>query len=69
MVLARLGVDRRYQGREIGQGLLKDALPVPVAEQAGIRAILGHAKDAQARSSYERFVSSPRPSIRFGYYC
>ena len=62
MVLARLAVDRRHQGREIGQGLLKDALPVPVAEQAGIRAILGHAKDAQTRSPYQRFVSSPRPS-------
>ena len=63
MVLARLAVDVRYQGQKIGQGLLKDALlrTVQLAEQAGIRAILVHAKDSQARSFYERFDFEPSP--------
>jgi predicted N-acetyltransferase YhbS len=63
MVLARLAVDIRYQGQKIGQGLLKDALlrTVQLAEQAGIRAILVHAKDSQARRFYERFDFESSP--------
>ena len=63
MVLARLAVDVRYQGQKIGQGLLKDALlrTVQLAEQAGIRAILVHAKDSQARRFYERFDFESSP--------
>ncbi|MCA1600212.1 MAG: GNAT family N-acetyltransferase [Acidobacteria bacterium] len=63
MVLARLAVDVRYQGRKIGQGLLKDALlrTVQLAEQAGIRAILVHAKDTEAASFYKRFDFEPSP--------
>jgi predicted N-acetyltransferase YhbS len=63
MVLARLAVDVRYQGQKMGQGLLKDALlrTVQLAEQAGIRAILVHAKDSQARRFYERFDFESSP--------
>jgi predicted N-acetyltransferase YhbS len=63
MVLARLAVDVRYQGQKIGQGLLKDALlrTVQLAEQAGIRAILVHAKDSQAHRFYERFDFESSP--------
>src|SRR3989338_7228401 len=63
MILARLGVDKRYKGQGIGKGLLKDALlrTVQAADLAGIRAILVHAKDDGARAFYEKigFESSP----------
>ena len=63
MVLGRLAVDREYQGRGIGAGLLRDAIlrTVQAAEIAGIRAILVHAISATAKRFYEErgFVSSP----------
>ncbi|MGI8425275.1 MAG: GNAT family N-acetyltransferase [Actinomycetota bacterium] len=63
VVLARLGVDRCYQGRKIGPGLLKDALlrTLGLTEQVGIRAVLVHAKDSEAASFYERFGFEPSP--------
>jgi predicted N-acetyltransferase YhbS len=63
MVLARLAVDVRYQGQKICQGLLKNALlrTVQLAEQVGIRAILVHAEDSQARRFYERFDFESSP--------
>lgn len=63
MLLARLGVDARYQGHGIGKGLLKDALmrAAQAAEHAGIRAILVHAKDEKARTFYEKFGFEPSP--------
>jgi len=61
MVLARLAVDRRFQG--VGRALLKDALlrTAQAAEIAGIRALLVHAKDDAARNWYLQwgFESSP----------
>ena len=63
MVLGRLAVDREYQGRGIGAGLLRDAIlrTVQAAEIAGIRAILVHAISAMAKRFYEGrgFVASP----------
>jgi GNAT superfamily N-acetyltransferase len=63
MVLGRLAVDRAYQGREIGVGLLRDAIlrVLQAAELGGIRAILVHAISEEARRFYERhgFVASP----------
>lgn len=63
MLLARLAVDRGEQGRGLGKGLLKDALlrTVQAAEIAGFRAVIVHAKDAAARSFYERFGFEPTP--------
>jgi len=63
MVLARLAIDREYQGCNLGQGLLKDAIrrTLRAAEHAGIRAILVHAKDDKARAFYERFNFEPSP--------
>ena len=67
MVLGRLAVDRRYQSRGIGQGLLRDAVLriVQASEIAGIRAILVHAISEEARAFYETFgfVSSPVDSM------
>lgn len=57
MVLARLAVDQGFHGKGFGVGLLADALrrTVAAADIAGIRAVVVHAKDAQARSFYEHF--------------
>ena len=63
MVLARLAVDRAYQDRGLGAGLLRDAIlrTLQAAELGGIRAILVHAISAEAKRFYERhgFVESP----------
>lgn len=56
MIIGRLAVDARLQGRGLGYGLLRDALlrTMQVAEQAGIRAVLLHAMTADARRFYQR---------------
>jgi GNAT superfamily N-acetyltransferase len=63
MVLARLAVGSSAQGRGIGAGLLKDAMlrTIQAADIAGIRALVVHAKDENARRFYQHFgfVSSP----------
>jgi len=63
MVLGRLAVDRAYQARGIGEGLLRDAIlrTLQAAEIGGIRAILVHAISEEAKRFYERhgFIVSP----------
>jgi len=63
MVLGRLAVDRAYQGRGLGEGLLRDAVlrTLQAAQLGGIRAILVHAISEEAKRFYERhgFVASP----------
>ena len=46
ILLARLGVTKEYQGRKLGQALLKDALlrALDISRQVGVRAVLFHAK-------------------------
>ena len=55
MVLGRLAVDAKWQGKQIGTGLLKDAIlrTIIVAEQAGIRALLVHAISEKAKNFYQ----------------
>jgi GNAT superfamily N-acetyltransferase len=57
MVLARLAVDLRAQGIELGAALLKDAVhrAATVAQDAGVRALLVHALHDQARQFYEYY--------------
>jgi predicted N-acetyltransferase YhbS len=64
MILARLAVDRHWQKRGIGAGLLKDAtLRTPqAADIAGIRAFVVHAKDDVARGFYQHFNFVPSSS-------
>lgn len=64
MILARLAVDTRCQGRGLGRALLKDALlrTLQAADIAGIRAILVHAKDEAARQWYARWDFEPSPT-------
>ena len=63
MVLGRLVVDKSFQRRGIGKGLLRDAVlrTVQAAEIAGIRVILVHAISEPAKRFYEGcgFIASP----------
>jgi GNAT superfamily N-acetyltransferase len=64
MLLARLAVSVSWQGAGIGSGLLKDAMlrTVRVSEIAGVRALLTHAKNDNARAFYEHFGFIPSPT-------
>ncbi len=57
LILARLAVDRRWQGKGVGASLLKDMAlrAVQAADIAGVRAFVIHAKDEAARAYYQRF--------------
>ncbi len=66
MLLARLAVDTMHQRIGLGRALLRDALirTAQAADIAGIRALLVHAKDEEARNWYlqwefERSVTDP----------
>jgi predicted N-acetyltransferase YhbS len=63
VVIGRLAVDQRLQGRGIGRALLRDAIlrTIQAAKIAGIRAILVHAMSDDARTFYEQagFRSTP----------
>ena len=63
MLLARLAVDRTWQGKGLGAALLADALrrTLAAADILGIRAIMVHAKDEAARRFYEHFDFDPSP--------
>ena len=55
-VIARLAVDRSYQGRGLGRDLLRDALRrvLAASDQIGIRAVVVHAIDEEAVGFYRR---------------
>lgn len=57
MLLARLAVDHTHQGVGLGRALLKDALirTGRAADIAGIRALLVHAKDEEAKNWYRQW--------------
>ncbi len=63
VLLARLAVDRSWQGKGIGAGLLKDAIirVLTAAEGVGVRALLVHAKDEAAKAFYGRYDFAPLP--------
>lgn len=64
MLLARLGVGTKWHSKGIGAGLLRDAVlrTLQVADIAGVRALVVHAKNDAARSFYERFDFQPSPT-------
>lgn len=63
LLLARLAVDRTWQGRGLGAALVADAMrrTLQVADLAGVRALLVHAKDAAAQRFYTHLGFEPFP--------
>jgi GNAT superfamily N-acetyltransferase len=64
MVLARLAVDRKVQGLQVGAALLQDAVnrAVSVSQDAGVRALLVHALHEKAKQFYEHYGFQPSPT-------
>jgi GNAT superfamily N-acetyltransferase len=64
ILIARLAVDRREQGRGLGSALLKDAFYriANAADIAGARAVLVHAIDEAARAFYLHFEFEEFPA-------
>jgi GNAT superfamily N-acetyltransferase len=61
MLLARLAVDHREQGKGLGKALLKDAIlrTMQAAEIAGLKLLLVHAKDEAAADFYRKHGFEP----------
>lgn len=57
ILLGRLAVDQRYQGQDMGKWLLNDAVNrvINVAEQIGVKAMMVHAINEDARRFYKHF--------------
>jgi len=70
LLLARLAVDRRRQGRGHGAALVADALrrAIQVANIAGVRAVLVRAKDDAASRLYEHLGFEPFPGEPLVFY-
>ena len=68
VLLARLGVDRRFQGQGLGAALVKDAMvrALAAAGTIGARALLIHAESSAARDFYlhlAEFEPSPTDQL------
>lgn len=64
VLLARLAVDRSVTGRGVGAWLLRDAMlrTVAASKTIGVRALLVHAIDPEARAFYIRHGLEPSPT-------
>lgn len=64
VLLARLAVDTAHQGQGLGRSLLRDAMvrSLAAADNIGLRAMLVHAKDDEARSWYEQYGFEASPT-------
>lgn len=65
LVLARLAVDRRAQGQKLGAALLQDAhrRSRVVAQHTGVRALLVHALNPQAKEFYTHYGFQTSPEL------
>lgn len=63
MLLARLAVDQKEAGRGLGKGLLKDAMlrTIQAADIGGLRAMLTHAIDEDAKQFYQKYGFEESP--------
>jgi GNAT superfamily N-acetyltransferase len=63
VLLGRLAVDQRYQGKGLGRALFRDAALriLAAADTIGIRGILVHAIYAEAKSFYTALGFDPSP--------
>jgi GNAT superfamily N-acetyltransferase len=64
VLLGRLAVDARHQGQHLGRSLLLDGMTrvLEAGELIGIRALLVHAVDEQAREWYAQFGFEHSPT-------
>jgi GNAT superfamily N-acetyltransferase len=64
VLLGRLAVDARHQGRHLGRSLLLDGMTrvLQAGELIGIRALLVHAIDERAREWYAQFGFERSPT-------
>ena len=64
LLLARLAVDKRHSGRNIGPALLKDAMlrALEISRAAGVRAMIVHAIDEEAVGFYAKYGFQPFPA-------
>lgn len=64
ILLSRLAIDRKEQGKGLGRHLLRDAITraVQAADLIGVRAMLLHALHDQARAFYAHFEFEPSPT-------
>lgn len=67
IIMGRLAIDIEFQGRGLGAALVKDALvrTVAIAQQAGVRALMVHAKDKVAARFYQKhdFIASSHSEL------
>jgi GNAT superfamily N-acetyltransferase len=63
ILLGRMAVDSHHQGRGLGGAMLKHFMTkaIEVSEKVGVRLVLIHAKDEQAKDFYRHhgFIESP----------
>lgn len=64
VLLSRLAVDRKEQGKGLGKALLRDAIirTVRAADLIGVRALLVHAINDEALKFYSNFGFTPSPT-------
>jgi predicted N-acetyltransferase YhbS len=63
VLLGRLAVDTKHQGRGLGAALLKHFIvkSLEVAQLTGVRILLVHAKDDETAAFYRRYGFEPSP--------
>ena len=64
VILARLAIDKQYQGHHLGAGLLKDAMlrALSVSQDIGIKALLIHAISESAKRFYLKYGFQESPN-------
>lgn len=64
ILLARLAVDRRHQRRGLGRSLVQDVMLrcIAAADEIGVRVLLVHAKNEQAKQWYEQYGFEESPT-------
>lgn len=64
ILLSRLAIDEKEQGKGLGKQLLRDAIAraVAAADLIGVRALLVHALHAEAHAFYTHFEFEPSPT-------
>lgn len=63
MILCRLGVSKEFQQIGLGKSLLKDSIlkTLEASKIAGLKALLAHAKDSNAKRFYRKYGFEPSP--------